>query len=220
MSDRPPQQRQTLSLVLKSLAGIIVIGLFAIWSQQGPRLHFVESDFKGFEPRSVPLNEKLLIQFRDNGTAHEDIHLRLQSFSETADSYYLALDDQLLPGTETPEKVCKVLISLLEHWQSALQKISEDQPVFLPYGFYDQGISTLKCRLVKDSLEITTGSSSKDGYAVSPSNPSEIFFDSNGFHSGNSPAIHISKTDFLDQIRKSILDTQAQAKTMTVKPND
>ena len=81
----------------------------------------------------------LSLRFEDNGTGHNDIILQLGEQSWVCDSYYFALDQELMPGHEDARKIRTVLHRLLERWLEALQNMSDGGSVFLPYDFSDQG---------------------------------------------------------------------------------
>ena len=64
--------------------------------------------------------DSLLIKFRDNGTAHDDLHLWLEGYARTTDSYYLAINPSMLPRQESADKARRVLIRLLQRWTEVL----------------------------------------------------------------------------------------------------
>ena len=98
--------------------------------------------------------ESLLIQFRDNDTAHDDLHVWIEGYSRTTDSYYLALDRGMLAGEESAEKVRRVLVQLLQRWLEALAQTTAARPVYLPFDFSDQYTGCFQCRLDGESIEI------------------------------------------------------------------
>src|SRR5437667_2823768 len=115
--------------------------------------------------------ESLLIQFRDNDTAHDDLHVWIEGYSRTTDSYYLALDRGMLAGEESAEKVRRVLVQLLQRWLEALAQTTPARPVYLPFDFSDQYTGCFQCRPDGESIEIVPGWSSREGWSFWPSDP-------------------------------------------------
>lgn len=58
---------------------------------------------------------------------------------------------------------------LLEQWVVALEEAADGDVLHLPYDFWDQGIAVLRCRIRGEEVELISGSSSKEGWAVAPS---------------------------------------------------
>jgi hypothetical protein len=150
----------------------------------------------------------LLIEFRDLGTGHNDLHLWLEGYSRVADSYYLAIDPAILPKQETPKKALLVLTLLLEKWQEALQKAAQSQTIFLPYDFSDEYTGCLSCKIDGVLIEIVPGFSNREGWSIGPSNPSDYFFNITDFRPDAPKPIRLSKADFLNRIQESIADTK------------
>ena len=154
--------------------------------------------------------ESLLIQFRDNDTAHDDLHVWIEGYSRTTDSYYLALDRGMLAGEESAEKVRRVLVQLLQRWLEALAQSTPARPVYLPFDFSDQYTGCFQCRLDGESIEIVPGWSSREGWSVWPSDPGAYFFDITDFRSDAPAPIRLPTEEFLRRIRESIADTESQ----------
>jgi hypothetical protein len=110
-----------------------------------------------------------LLEFRDNDTAHDDLHLSFAGAEETADSYYLALDNGIEPDDESPSKARLVLRRLLEQWREHLRAASDGDVLFLPYDFSDQYTGCLRCQRNPTGLFISHGYSSREGWSFNPS---------------------------------------------------
>jgi hypothetical protein len=157
--------------------------------------------------------DSLLIQFRDNGTAHDDLHVWIEGYSRTMDSYYLALDPVMFAGQESADKVRLVLIRLLQRWMETLEQATPTRPVYLPFDFSDQYTGCFECRPDGDSLEIFPGTSSRKGYSVAPSDPSDYFFGITDFRRDAPSPLRLPKVEFLRRIRESVTDTESQIPT-------
>lgn len=111
-----------------------------------------------------------LFSYEDNGTAHGDLVLRLDEFERRCDSYFLALDNDLLPDRKDPEKVRAVLRELLKGWRTAVLALTPGDSAFLPYEFDDQYSGWLHVtHLESDNVEILPVWSGLEGWAFSPS---------------------------------------------------
>jgi hypothetical protein len=73
----------------------------------------------------------LTLTFEDNGTAHNDLVLRLGDLVWRCDSYFLALDDGVLPGHEDAAKVRAVLRALLQSWRVAITGLANGATAYL-----------------------------------------------------------------------------------------
>ena len=119
--------------------------------------------------------DSLLIQFQNNDTAHDDLHVWIEGYSRTTDSYYLALDSAMLPGDESPDKARRVLIRLLQRWIEALAQATGTRPVYLPFDFSDEYTGCFQCRPDAEFIEIVPGWSSREGWSFWPSDPGDYF---------------------------------------------
>jgi hypothetical protein len=157
--------------------------------------------------------DPLLLQFRDNGRGHDDLYLWLETYSRTADSYYLALDPEFEPRDETPDKVRRVLVKLLESWTTALSQASTTNPAYLPYDFSDQYTGCLRCQCHEGFVDITPGWSHREGWSVSPSNPGDYLFGVKDFTCDAPNPIRLALSEFVRRIRDSILAVEARPKS-------
>jgi hypothetical protein len=154
--------------------------------------------------------ESLLIQFRDNHTAHDDLHVWIEGYSRTTDSYYLALDRAMLADEESADKVRHVLIQLLQRWTEALAQATPTRPVYLPFDFSDEYTGCFQCRPDGEFIEIVPGWSTREGWSVWPSDPGDYFFGITDFKSDALALIRLPREELLRRIGKSIADTESQ----------
>jgi hypothetical protein len=154
--------------------------------------------------------DSLLIQFRNNDTAHDDLHMWIEGYSRTTDSYYLALDGAMLAGDESPDKARRVLIRLLQRWVEALAQATSTRPAYLPFDFSDQYTGCLQCRPDGDFIEIVPGISNREGWGFWPSDPGDYFFGITDFRSDAPAPIRLAREEFLRRIRESIADAESQ----------
>ncbi|MCB1886040.1 MAG: hypothetical protein KDH20_00420 [Rhodocyclaceae bacterium] len=111
----------------------------------------------------------LSLTFVDNGTGHNDMVLQLAGRSWACDSYYLALDDGVLPSTDCSTKIRAVLRRLLAQWLEAVREVRTGDMAFLPYDFSDQYTGWLRCTRTSDRFLVARGWSSVEGWSFAPS---------------------------------------------------
>src|SRR5579872_6698507 len=112
---------------------------------------------------------ELSLRFQDNNTGHDDLVLRFGGQSWVCDSYYLALDQELLPEQEGAEKIKAVLRRLLEQWLVAVESMPDGSTVFLPYDFSDQYTGWLQCRRSGAEVAVSRGWAEVEGWSFMPS---------------------------------------------------
>ena len=111
----------------------------------------------------------LWFEYRDNGTAHDDMVLTFAGQTWTCDSYYFALDSILMPDREDPAKVGAVLRALFSQWISAVEALQVRDLAYLPYDFSDEYTGWLRCVGRGDVVEIAHGYAEIAGYSFFPS---------------------------------------------------
>lgn len=146
---------------------------------------------------------ELSLQFEDNDTAHDDLVLRLAGQSFRCDSYYLALDSQLMPGQEDADKVRVVLRRLLEQWISAVEDIPDGGSVYLPYDFSDQHTGWLRCQRSGTHVDIYRGWAEIEGWSFSPSTVGEYLNEVPGFTPYDA-VVQVSLHELTEAIHDSI----------------
>lgn len=104
------------------------------------------------------------LTFEDDGSAHDDLVLRIGDSVWRCDSYYLLLDRGMLPDQEDASKVRAVLRVLLEKWRTAIKDLTNGETVYLPYDFSDEYSAWLACELVNGELLIQRGSA--EGWSI------------------------------------------------------
>jgi hypothetical protein len=154
--------------------------------------------------------ESLLIRFRDNDTAHNDLHVWIEGYSRVTDSYYFALDPSMLAGDESAAKVRRVLIQLLQQWIEALAQATPARAVYLPFDFSDEYTGCFQCRPDGDVIGILPGWSGREGWSFTPSDPGDYFFGVTDFRSDAHAPIRLPREEFLRRIRESIADAESQ----------
>lgn len=155
-------------------------------------------------------SELLLIEFRDNSTAHDDLHVWIEGYSRIADSYYFALDRGILGEDESAGKVRQVLIRLLEHWLEALTLATPVRPAYLPYEFADEYSGCFQCRPYGEHIEIAPGFSRREGWSFYPSHPGDYVFAVSDFQKDTPTPITLARADFVKRIQESIEATRFQ----------
>lgn len=145
----------------------------------------------------------LSLTFHDNKTGHQDIVLRFAGQEWVCDSYYLAIDDVLLPEVEDEAKVRAVLARLLEQWFQAVQGLRLGEVAYLPFDFSDQCTGWLRCTVTPNGCSVVQGWSSVEGWSFSPSAVGEHLHKLEGFRA-SCPMLNIPVADFLAAIRGSV----------------
>jgi hypothetical protein len=139
-----------------------------------------------------------------SGSSHDDLVLTLGESVWRCDSYYLALDQRLLPDQQDEPKVRAVLRALLENWRTAILGLTSGGTAYLPYDFSDQGTAWLACELNDGDLEIRHGWARVEGFSLSPSAPLARSGKPAGFHADGGPPWSMSVDHFLEGIAQSI----------------
>ena len=145
-----------------------------------------------------------IIEFRDNGTAHDDIFLSLGGLEKTGDAYYLALDHSLGRDDESPDKIRLVLQRLLEQWRDAIRSVDEGSSVYLPYDFSDQYTGCLRCTRNGRDIVVADGWCDIEGWRVSPSSLGEYTKTNSNFQRGDGTEFTISASSLMEQINVAI----------------
>ncbi len=146
---------------------------------------------------------ELSLEFEDNGTAHDDLVLRLAGHWWTCDSYYLALDRELLPEREDAEKVHAVLRRLLGQWLSAVEDVRDGGTAYLPYDFSDQYTGWLRCQVSGAMVDVCRGWAEVEGWSFCPSAVGEYLTHLPGFRP-DGPAVRVPLGELIEAIRGSM----------------
>ena len=145
----------------------------------------------------------ITIAFEDNGTAHDDLLLRVGDAVWRCDSYYLALDQGVLAKQEDANKIRLVLRALLENWRTAIVGLSNGDTAYLPYDFSDQCTAWLACEMAEGELLVRHGWAHVEGWSISPSAPPSYATKPAGFEPDGGPWM-FSVESFLGGIARSI----------------
>lgn len=114
------------------------------------------------------------LTFDEHGSGHDDLLLTFGDHRLHADSFYLALDEHIRPGSETPDKAREVLRTLLHQWREVVADCPAGETVYLPYDFSDEDTGWLQCRVTADDCEVQPGRSSIEGWRFLPTAWSDL----------------------------------------------
>lgn len=148
-----------------------------------------------------------VLEFRDNGSLHDDIFLSLPGIERRADAYYFALDrleDEEEDGDHSPAKIRRVFVELLNQWHAAVGSLEERRHIFLPYDFSDQYTRCLRCSRNGGMLSVVDGWSDHEGWKTQPSALGDYLTTLDHFDSGDSPTFIVSVQDFLLRIEAAM----------------
>ncbi len=148
---------------------------------------------------------ELSLRFTPNGRGHDDVELHLGGHSWVCDSYYFAIDSNLLPRREDVPKVKAVLRRLLEQWIAAIQNLPDAGVAFLPYDFSDQYTAWLSCKRTGGQVEVCRGWAPVEGWSLSPSDVGSRLSDLRGF-TPDGPTVRTTIEALADAIRRSMAD--------------
>ena len=160
-----------------------------------------------FPPRSsqtLCCLTSMRLEFKDNGTAHEDLLFSSNGKVQKCDSYYFALDRNLAPEDESPEKVKTVLKRLLEQWLEYVDNSVSGDILYLPYDFSDEYIGCLRCEFADSFVSLTDGYLSVGGYSVFPSDVSDLVRTNSYFTVSGKNSLQIPKQDFIRELKENI----------------
>lgn len=139
------------------------------------------------------------LRFEDNGRFHDDLVLRVGDREWRCDSYYLLIDNAMLPDREDPAKVRDVLRRLLDQWCSAVTGLRDGEACYLPYDFSDEYTGWLQCRTDGSLLRVQPGWAEVNGYAVLPSDVGALLRQVPGFRADGDP-VTVEREAFLRSI--------------------
>jgi hypothetical protein len=134
---------------------------------------------------------------------HDDITLRLDDRVWIVDSYFLALDNFVLPRQDDAAKVRIVLKRLLEQWLAALEDLPDADTVFLPYDFADQHTGWLRCHRSGATIEVCPGRSHVAGWSFCASDISIYLRNLPGFRADGEP-VRGPAEDVIGEVRASM----------------
>lgn len=101
---------------------------------------------------------RVSIQFKSNGTLHDDIMLTFDGERCHADSYFFAIDPAWFPNLETGEtKAQSALRKLLQIAHQHLSDLAHGQSVHVPYDLSDECSAWLRCTRDGDSVTVMRG---------------------------------------------------------------
>jgi hypothetical protein len=144
----------------------------------------------------------LSLTFHDNKTGHQDILLRFAGQEWICDSYYFAIDGELLPEVEDDRKIRAVLRRLHEQWLEAIETLKVGEVAYIPFDFSDQCTGWLRCTATPTGYSVAQGWSSLEGWSFSPSAVGELLHNLEGFRA-DGPTLEVVSSELLAAIRES-----------------
>jgi hypothetical protein len=116
----------------------------------------------------------LNIEFKYNSKfpSHKDIHVQYEELhiDSWVDSYYLVLDQHILPEIETFDKAKIVQKQIFRNWQFMVENIKDNESFMLPYDISDGYIGFLYVHQIDNCLNISKGWTTRYyGYNFTPS---------------------------------------------------
>jgi hypothetical protein len=157
--------------------------------------------------------DSLLIQFRDNERRHDDLHMWIEGYSRTMDSYYLAFDSALLAGDESADKVRRVLIRLLQRWGEALAQATPTRTVYLPFDFSDEYTGCSSVPTIRRLHRDCSRHFEPRGLETLAERSRRLLFGITDFHHDALAPVRRPSAEFLRRIQESIADTESQLST-------
>ncbi len=145
----------------------------------------------------------LRLEYTDNDTLHDDLVLHFAGARWVGDSYYLALDNKLLPKEEDAPKIRCVLRRLLEQWLEAIAQMPIHGTRYLAFDFQDQGTGWLRCISTPEGFLVCVGYSSLEGWAISPSDLGAAMLQRNDFRPYSSE-VEMSQAQLREAIEQSL----------------
>ncbi len=147
----------------------------------------------------------LSLRFKSNGTGHDDVELRLEEHAWVCDSYYFAIDRNVLPERRDDPKIRTVLRRLLEQWASAVRNLQDGAVVFLPYDFSDEYTGWLSCTRRGAVIDVSRGWALVEGWSISPSDVGSHLSSLRDFRL-DGPTLQGTVDELAQAIQRSILE--------------
>lgn len=144
----------------------------------------------------------LSLIFHDNKTWHQDVVLRFAGQEWICDSYYFAIDRELLPDVEDDRKIRAVLRRLHEQWLEAIEGLKVDEVAYLPFDFSDQCTGWLRCTATSTGYSVAKGWSSVEGWSFSPSAVGILLHKLEGFRA-DGHTLEVGSSELQTAIRES-----------------
>ncbi len=145
-------------------------------------------------------------QFHRDGTGHKDIVFCLHDYSCVCDSYYFFIDYNFYPDDGSVDKALKVMRQLLQQWMIAIENLTENETVYLPFDFSDQYTGCVECTVSQGKLVLRAGYSNREAWRSWPSDISNYIHAINDFKvyaNFTKHPVKMMKATFLSDISKS-----------------
>lgn len=143
------------------------------------------------------------LDFKDNGSLHDDLILHIGGQDFVCDTYYLSLDRGVSVDREDAGKIRMVLARLMNQWLDALNEVPDGGTIYLPYDFSDQYTGWLECRRGGFDVGVSRGWASLEGWAIMPSALGDISAMPTGFRV-DGPTIRTTLTELVESVRHSL----------------
>lgn len=105
-------------------------------------------------------------EFKDNGSHHNDLFLRIDGRVYRCDSYYLANSEEP-PYEHSASTTRRNLARVLDQWVKAIGQLQTGHLVYLPFEWDDEWLGVLQCVRRGDEVEILVGDLPINGFGVS-----------------------------------------------------
>lgn len=112
------------------------------------------------------MSRPIWLQLNESDSPHGDVVLSFGQTQQTEDSYYFAIDPNVNPDDESPEKAAQVMSGLLTQW---IARLTPGSSAYLPVGFSDQSMTWLHAEQTDHICKLTLGWSEDEGWSVQPS---------------------------------------------------
>jgi hypothetical protein len=103
---------------------------------------------------------------------HEDLSIRVGSWTHTCDSYFFAIEAEDIGPTAAA--VVQVMQALLRQWNERVLQLADGDVVYLPFDFSDQATIWIRAQRAATELQLQVGWSNLEGYSFLPSDFSAV----------------------------------------------
>jgi hypothetical protein len=138
----------------------------------------------------------------ENKSGHKDLIISFTGLVDlTLDTYYFAIavkPDETFKATKT------AIAQLLSYWQATIQNSLGDQTIYLPIDFSDEYTGCFKIHNRGETLMVTYGFSSRQGYSVSPIDPNDYSTTVTDFQQDVHVHVEVDKESFICSITSQV----------------
>ena len=147
------------------------------------------------------MNDIINIEIR-NKSGHDDLKFCVRNLTGelTFDTYYFGL---AIEPFEDISDLKKSVANFLNKWVNHINLMQNGHAKYFPIDFSDQYTGCLRVVKQEDEIEISYGTSNKEGWFVDINNPESYFDSITDFHS-DTETLLIKKVDFIKSIQNQI----------------